>query len=100
MKNQLVVVKLAISTMQQTIETRNLSNFIVVAAAVKSFNDIKIHEKKSNTYYNHERSRYDAFIYQMNHVFQINENLETTKKSKLHKIIFATLYFQKDALNV
>ena len=86
--------------MQQTIETKNSSNFTVVAAAVKSFNDIKIHDEKPNTYYDHERSRYDAFIYQMNHVFQTNEGLETTKESKLHKIIFATSYLQKGALNV
>ena len=100
LKNQLIVVKLTVSTMQQTIEIKNSSNFTVVAAVVKSFNDIKIHEKKSNTYYDHERSRYDVFIYQMNHVFQINENFETTKKSKFHKIIFATSYFQKNVLNV
>ena len=100
LKNQLIVVKLAVSTMQQTIEVKNSSNFTVVAAAVKSFNDIKIHDEKSNTYYDYERSRYDAFIYQMNHVFQINENFETIKKSKFHKIIFATSYFQKNALNV
>ena len=100
LKNQLIVVKLAVSTMQQTIEIRNSSNFTLVAATVKSFNDIKVHDEKSNTYYDHERSRYDAFIYQMNYVFQTNEDFETTKKSKLHKIIFATLYFQKSALNV
>ena len=100
LKNQLVVVKLIVSTMQQTIEIRNSSNFTVVATAVKSFNDIKVHDEKPNTYYDHERSRYDAFIYQMNHVFQINEDFETTKKSKFHKIIFATSYFQKNALDV
>ena len=100
LKNQLIVVKLTVSTMQQTIEIKNSSNFTIVAAAVKSFNDIKIHDEKSNIYYDHERSRYDVFIYQMNHVFQINENFETTKKSKFYKIIFATSYFQKNALNV
>ena len=100
LKNQLIVVRLAVSTMQQTIEIKNSSNFTIVAAAVKSFNDIKIHDEKSNTYYDHERFRYDAFIYQMNHVFQTNENLETIKESKFHKIIFATSYFQKDVLNV
>ena len=100
LKNQLVVVRLAVSTMQQTIEIKNLSNFTVVATVVKSFNDIKIHEEKSNIYYDHERFRYDAFIYQMNHVFQINENLETAKESKLHKIIFTTSYFQKNVLNM
>ena len=100
LKNQLIVVKLAVSTMQQTIEIRNSSNFTVVAAVVKSFNDIKIHDEKSNTYYDHERFRYDVFIYQINHVFQINEDFETIKKSKLHKIIFATSYFQKNVLNV
>ena len=100
LKNQLIVVKLAVSTMQQTIEIRNSSNFTLVAATVKSFNDIKVHDEKSNTYYDHERSRYDVFIYQMNYVFQTNEDFETIKKSKLHKIIFATLYFQKSALNV
>ena len=63
LKNQLIVVKLAVSTMQQTIEIKNSSNFTIVAAAVKSFNDIKIHDEKSNIYYDHERSRYDAFIY-------------------------------------
>ena len=63
LKNQLIVVKLAVSTMQQTIEARDLSNFTVVAAAVKSFNDIKIHDEKSNTYYDHKRFRYDVFIY-------------------------------------
>ena len=79
--------------MQQTIEIKNSSNFTIVAAAVKSFNDIKIHDEKSNIYYDHERFRYDVFIYQMNHVFQINENFKTIKESKLHKIIFATSYF-------
>ena len=69
LRNQLIVVKLTVSTMQQTIEIKNLSNFTVVATVMKSFNDIKIHEKKSNTYYNHKRSRYDVFIYQINHVF-------------------------------
>ena len=63
LKNQLIVVKLIVSTMQQTIEINNSLNFIVVAAVVKSFNDIKIHKKKSNIYYNHERFCYDAFIY-------------------------------------
>ena len=63
LKNQLIVVKLVVSTMQQTIETRNSSNFTVVATVVKLFNDIKIHDEKSNTYYDHERSRYDVFIY-------------------------------------
>ena len=100
LKNQLVVVRLAVSTMQQTIEIRNSSNSTIVAAAVKSFNDIKIHDEKSNTYYDHERFRYDAFIYQMNYVFQTNESFETIKESKLHKIIFATSYLQKNALNV
>ena len=33
-------------------------------------------------------------------MFQINENFETIKKSKFHKIIFATSYFQKNVLNV
>ena len=100
LRNQLAAAKLAVSTMQQTIETKDSSNFTVVAAAVKSFNDIKIHDEKPNTYYDHERSRYDAFIYQMNHVFQINESLETAKKPKFHKVIFATSYFQKGVLNV
>ena len=100
LRDQLAVVRLAVSTMQQTIETRDSSNFTVVAAAVKSFNGIKVHEEKPNIYYGHERFRYDAFIYQMNHVFQINEGLETVKESEFHKIIFATSYFQKDALNV
>ena len=63
LKNQLIVVKLTVSTMQQTIKTKNSSNFTVVATTVKSFNDIKIHDEKSNIYYDHERSRYDAFIY-------------------------------------
>ena len=69
LRDQLVVVKLTVSTMQQTIETRDSSNSTVVAAAVKSFNGIKVHDEKPNTYYGHERPRYDAFIYQMNHVF-------------------------------
>ena len=69
LRDQLIAVRLAVSTMQQTIEVRNSSNSTVVAAAVKSFNGIKVHGEKSNTYYDHERSRYDAFIYQMNHVF-------------------------------
>ena len=93
LKNQLIVVKLTVSTMQQTIEIKNSSNFTVVAAAVKSFNGIKVHGEKSNTYYDYERFRYDAFIYQMNYVFQINEGFETIKESKFHKIIFATSYF-------
>ena len=93
LKNQLVIVKLAVSTMQQTIKIKNLSNFTIVATVVKSFNDIKIYNEKSNIYYNHKRFRYDVFIYQINYVFQINENFETTKKSKFHKIIFTTLYF-------
>ena len=63
LKNQLIVVKLAVSTMQQTIKIKNLSNFTIVAAIVKSFNDIKIHEKKSNIYYDHKRFRYNVFIY-------------------------------------
>ena len=63
LKNQLIVVKLVVSTMQQTIEIKNSSNFTVVAAAVKSFNDIKIYNEKSNIYYDHERFRYDVFIY-------------------------------------
>ena len=61
--NQLIVVKLTVLTMQQTIEIKNSSNFTIVAAVVKSFNDIKIYDEKSNIYYNHERSRYDVFIY-------------------------------------
>ena len=100
LKNQLIAVKLVVSTMQQTIEIKNSSNFTIVAAAVKSFNDIKIHDEKSNIYYDHERFRYDAFIYQMNHVFQTNENFETIKESKFHKVIFATSYLQKNALNM
>ena len=67
--NQLIVVKLTVLTMQQTIEIKNSSNFTIVAAVVKSFNDIKIHNEKSNTYYDHKRFCYDAFIYQMNYVF-------------------------------
>ena len=63
LKNQLIVVKLIVSTMQQTIEIKNLLNFIIVATIVKSFNDIKIHNEKSNTYYDHKRFRYDVFIY-------------------------------------
>ena len=63
LKDQLIVVKLTVSTMQQTIEIKNSSNFTVVAAVMKSFNDIKIHDEKSNTYYDHERFRYNAFIY-------------------------------------
>ena len=55
--------------MQQTIEIKNLSNFTIVAAVVKSFNDIKIHNEKSNIYYNYKRFRYNVFIYQMNYVF-------------------------------
>ena len=45
LKNQLIVVKLIISTMQQTIKIKNLLNFTIVAAIIKSFNDIKIHKK-------------------------------------------------------
>ena len=69
LKNQLIVVKLIVSTMQQTIEIKNLLNFTIVTTIMKSFNDIKIHKKKSNIYYNHKRFRYNAFIYQMNYVF-------------------------------
>ena len=63
LKNQLIVVKLIVSIMQQTIKIKNSSNFTIVATIVKSFNDIKIHKKKSNIYYNHERFRYNVFIY-------------------------------------
>ena len=100
LKDQLAAVRLAVSTMQQTIEARNSPNPTVVAAAVKPFNGIKVHGEKPDTYYGHERPRYDAFIYQMNHVFQTNEGLETARESKLHKVIFATSYLQKGALNV
>ena len=99
LKNQLIVVKLIVLTMQQTIEIKNSSNFTIVATIVKSFNDIKIHNDKSNIYYDHERFRYDVYMYQINYVFQINENFETIKESKFYKIIFATLYFQKNVLN-
>ena len=63
LKNQLIVVKLIISTMQQTIKIKNLLNFIIVATIVKSFNDIKIYKKKSNIYYDYKRFRYNVFIY-------------------------------------
>ena len=63
LKNQLIVVKLIVSTIQQTIEIKNLLNFTIVAAIVKSFNNIKIHNEKSNIYYNYKRFRYNAFIY-------------------------------------
>ena len=45
MKNQLIVVKLIVSTMQQTIKIKNLSNFTIVAAIIKLFNNMKIHKK-------------------------------------------------------
>ena len=63
LKNQLIVVKLIISIMQQTIEIKNLLNFTSVVTIVKSFNDIKIHNEKSNIYYNYERFCYNVFIY-------------------------------------
>ena len=63
LKNQLIVVKLIVSTMQQTIKIKNLLNFTIVATIVKLFNNIKIHNEKSNIYYNHERFRYNVFIY-------------------------------------
>ena len=49
--------------MQQTIKIKNLSNFIIVAIIVKLFNNIKIHNEKSNIYYNYKRFRYNVFIY-------------------------------------
>ena len=79
--------------MQQTIEIKNLSNFTIVATVIKLFNNIKIHNKKTNIYYDYKRFRYNVFIYEINYVFQINENFKTIKKLKFHKIIFATLYF-------
>ena len=63
LKNQLIVVKLIVSTMQQTIKIKNLLNFTIVATVIKSFNNIKIHNEKSNIYYDYERFRYNAFIY-------------------------------------
>ena len=63
LKNQLIVVKLIVLIMQQTIEIKNLSNFIIVTTVMKSFNNIKIHKKKSNIYYDHKRFCYDVFIY-------------------------------------
>ena len=63
LKNQLIVVKLIVLTMQQTIKIKNLLNFTIVATIVKLFNNIKIHNEKSNIYYNHERFRYNVFIY-------------------------------------
>ena len=55
----------------------------------KIFIDIKMYDKNSQLYYDHDHFKYDSYVYEMKKIFKNNETLKKIKNSKEHKIVFS-----------
>ena len=65
--------------------------FATSIAPKKTFINIKIYNKNSQLYYDHDHFKYNNYVYEIKKIFKSNKNLKNVKNSKEHKIAFFTL---------
>ena len=66
--------------------------FAISIALKKAFIDIKIYDKNSQLYYDHDYFKYDNYVYEMEKIFKSNKDLKNVRDSEEHKIVFFTLW--------